>query len=70
MTNVLMFLQFLNYEIYIRENINLTHIFYLFFGVLNLVRLGWTVLVFEFPLESSEVFLSSMLVRSLRNVPP
>jgi len=67
---VLMLLQFLKYENFTRENINLTHIVYLFFGVLNLVRLGWTVLVFDFPLESSEGFLSSMLVQSLRVVPP
>jgi hypothetical protein len=42
----------------------------MFFWALNLVHLSWTLLVFEFPLGTSETFLCFMLIRPTKIVPP
>jgi hypothetical protein len=42
----------------------------MFFWALNLVHLRWTLLVYEFPLGTSETFLCFMLVHPIQTVPP
>jgi hypothetical protein len=55
-----------------REDINLKQFLLLFFlgGVINPVRLPWTLFAFEFPLGTSEAFFCFMLVLPLKIIPP
>jgi hypothetical protein len=53
------------------EDINLMQFLSLmFYYVLNPVHLLWTLLVYEFPLGTSETFLCFMLAHIIKIVPP
>ena len=68
---MLMLFKYSIYVLYMTEDINLMQFLSLmFFWALNLVHLPWTLLVYEFPLGTSETFLCFMLVHPIKIVPP
>jgi hypothetical protein len=67
----LMLFKYLIYVLYMTEEINLMqYLSLMFYWVLNPVHLPWTLLVYEFPLGTSETFLCFMLVHFIKIVPP
>jgi hypothetical protein len=65
---MLMLFKYLIYVLYMREDINVMQFLLLMiFWALNLVHLPWTLLVYEYPLET---FLCYMLVQPIQIVPP
>jgi hypothetical protein len=68
---MLMLFNYLIYVLYTREDINLMQFLSLMFcWALNLVHLPWTLLVYEYPLGTSETSLSFMSVHPIQIVPP
>jgi hypothetical protein len=66
---MLILFMYLIYVLYMREDISLMQfLFLMFFWALNLVYLPWTLLVYEYPLGTSETFLCFMLVHPINIV--
>jgi hypothetical protein len=68
---MLMFFKYLIYVLYMTEDINLMQFLSLmFFCALHFVHLPRTLLVYEYPLGTSETFLCFMLAHIIKIVPP
>jgi hypothetical protein len=68
---LLLLSKYLIYVLYMTEDINLMQFLSLiFYWVLNPVHLPWTLLVYEFPLGTSETFICFMSVHPIKIVPP
>jgi hypothetical protein len=68
---MLMLFKYLIYVIYTREDINLMQFLLLtFFLGSKFVYLPWAVLVYEYPLGTSETFVCFVLVFPIKIVPP
>jgi hypothetical protein len=66
-----MLFKYLIYVLYMTEDINLMQFLLLmFFWAPNLVHLPWTLLVYEFPLGTSEIFLCFMSAHPIQIVSP
>jgi hypothetical protein len=66
----LMLFKYLIYVLYMTEDINLMQFLSMFYYVLNPVHLPWALLVYEFPLGTSETFLCFMSAHVIKTVPP
>jgi hypothetical protein len=67
---MLMLFKYLIYVLYMTEDINLMQFLSLLFWAQNPVRLPRTLLVYEYPLGTSETFLCFMSVHPIKIAPP